>query len=236
MTAKKERRRKRAQEREAAKPRVPIAPGERDQVVADLMAKRQASEKLQPMLDERAAARAKARAEEDETPIETETGTITRYVPWSYPHGFVVIEMPSKQIEAPEPGKPPFETFEEADTHASQLNTWLSRRPTPGARYQRYILPPEPTEAGIIEMLDRLSEIGEHPTVVAVNRTMEVAISAALEVADRADIEAAAKRAAAGDVRYEWDGEAGTWRELPDGDDEPPVSEDTLEIAVEPST
>jgi hypothetical protein len=125
-----------------------------EQAIKDLLAKRAVSDALQPTLNARAA-ETSAEAEPEES-VETETGTITRYVPWEFPNGYVVIEMPSREIEAPTPGQTPFRSFEEAGLHAAQLNEWLARRPAPDARYRMFVPPPEPTEAALVEMIDRM--------------------------------------------------------------------------------
>lgn len=111
------------------------------------------SDALQPKLDAQLREAGKLADTADPGPdaaTETATGTITRYVPWRYPRAFVVLELPSREVEAE------FDSFEECEWHASQLNEWLARRPTPHARYRMFVPPPEPTEAALIETIDSI--------------------------------------------------------------------------------
>ncbi len=170
-------------------PEVTAALTVKEQAVADMLAKRAVSDRLQPVLDGRAANRVPAVSHEEDGAEDapTETGTIRRYTAWSLPRGNVVIEMPSRLVEAS------FDSFEEAQTHADQLNTWLARRPAQDARYRRYVLPAEPTEAQLVEMLDRLAELDRYPA--AAFKAVDAAVTAALEDAEAADRVAAAQRA-----------------------------------------
>ncbi len=77
-------------------------------------------------------------------------GDLTRFEAWGLPRGNVVIAFPSRRVEAE------FDTLEEAHVHAHQLNEWLERRPAPDKRYRMFLPPPEPTEAALFEMIDRM--------------------------------------------------------------------------------
>ncbi len=76
--------------------------------------------------------------------------TIVKFEAWALPRGNVVIEFPSRRVEAE------FDTHEESVIHAHQLNEWLDRRPTPDKRYRMFLPPPEPTEARLFELIDQM--------------------------------------------------------------------------------
>lgn len=122
---------------------------------AILAAKHVASEGLHATLTERMAALGRAplvveQKDEIQVDVPSTTGTITRYEAYRLPRGNVVVELPSKAVEAS------FDSFELARTHAHQLNEWLAHHPAPDARYRLFVPPPEPTEAALVETVDRL--------------------------------------------------------------------------------
>lgn len=78
--------------------------------------------------------------------------TILRYEALRMPRGNIVVEQPSKRVEAQ------FGSFQEAEVHADQLNKWLAARPASDRRYKLYVVPPEPTEAGLVALIDRIYE------------------------------------------------------------------------------
>ena len=88
-------------------------------------------------------------------PQNEEKRTINRYEAFQLPRGNVVVEIPSRKVEAT------FDTFAEAQLHAAQLNEWLERRPAPDRRYRMFVPPPEPTEARLVELIDRMYDIPE---------------------------------------------------------------------------
>lgn len=83
--------------------------------------------------------------------------TIVRYEALRMPRGNIVVEQPSKRVEAQ------FGTFEEAAVHADQLNKWLSARPAADRRYRMFVPPPEPTEAALLAMFERSAEVEVRP-------------------------------------------------------------------------
>ena len=78
--------------------------------------------------------------------------TIARYEAVELHRGNLVVEIPSRHVEAT------FARIEEARVHADQLNKWLAARPTPDRRYRLFVPPAERTEAELIAMIDAIYE------------------------------------------------------------------------------
>lgn len=116
-----------------------------------LMRQRETSETLRRQMRDRQMGGTVAVASPDKDAPDWMPGeTIVRYEAWEYPRGNIVVEVPSRHVEAS------FARIEEARTHADQLNKWLAARPAPDRRYRLWDIPPEPTEAGIVAIIDRI--------------------------------------------------------------------------------
>lgn len=121
----------------------PIPEADVAEAIRHLKAKRAASDALQTaQVAERSEAITGTDAAAD--------GPTVWYEAFELPHGCVVIEMPSRRVEHA------FTNLDSAKVYRDQLTTYLARRPSPDHSYRSYVLPAEPTESGLIQLLDRM--------------------------------------------------------------------------------
>lgn len=122
----------------------PIPEADVAEAIRHLKAKRAASDALQAA---QAAERVLPPIDHGDTPA---SGPTVWYEAFELPHGCVVVEMPSRRVEHV------FMNLDSAQAYRDQLTTYLARRPSPDHSYRSYVLPAEPTESGLIQLLDRM--------------------------------------------------------------------------------
>lgn len=68
-----------------------------------------------------------------------------------------------------------FDRIEDAESYAAALNRWEEAMPRPDGSFRHFVLPPEPTEADLLDILDRMLDPERRAdlAIVGIRRTLQ---------------------------------------------------------------